>query len=136
MEGEPFERVNSREFWNIRIGQDSQGCKEVGSGKVKSFVSRDIPAIASGIVVRGDDFVLEDIILEDVGFLGCVEDLHLESFRSQVASLPLGRITIVGEAIDPALSVCLSTWILIPVPGPAKGAAFSIATTFLRWSLF
>ena len=86
--------------------------------------------------VRGDDFVLEDVILEDVGFLGGVDDLLLDIFRFHVARVPLGWIAIVGEAIDPALGVGLSTGILVPVPGPAEGAAVfdgddSIETEFV-----
>ena len=123
MEGEALEGVDSGEFWNIRAGQNSEGRDEVGRGKVEAFVGRDVPAVAGGIIVRGDDFVLEDVILEDVCFLGGVDNLLLEIFCFQVARVPLGRIAIVGEAIDPALGVGLSTGILVPVPGPAEGAA-------------
>jgi hypothetical protein len=122
MEGEALEGVDSEEFWSIRVGQDSEGRNEVGRGKVEALIGRDVPTVAGGIIVCGDDFILEDIILEDVGFLGGIDDLLLEIFRSQVARVPLGRIAIVGEAIDPALGVGLSTGVLVPIPGPAEGA--------------
>jgi len=123
MEGEALEGVDSGEFWSIRVGQDSEGRDEVGCGKVEVFVGRDILAVAGSIIVRRDDFVLEYVILEDVGFLGGVDDLLLDIFRFHVARVPLGRIAIVGEAIDPALSIGLSTGVLVPVPSPAQGAA-------------
>lgn len=48
---------------------------------MQAFVSGNLPAVLSCIVVGGNNFVLEDIVLQEVGFLGRVEDLLLESFR-------------------------------------------------------
>ena len=50
---------------------------------MKAFVSCDLLAVAVGIIMRRDDFILKDAILEDVSLLGCVEDLLLESFGFQ-----------------------------------------------------
>jgi hypothetical protein len=85
--------------------------------------------------VRGDNLVFKNVVLEDVCFLGRVDDLFLEIFRFQVPRLPLGRIAIVGKGIDPALSVGLSTRILIPVPGPTQGAALFDGYDVLKMEL-
>jgi len=81
MEGEAFERVESWEIWGIRVGQDAEGSEEVGRGKVQPLVSGNILAIAVCVVVGGGDFVLKNIVLQDIWFLGGFENFILESFR-------------------------------------------------------
>jgi hypothetical protein len=70
---------------------------ELMIGRVQKSRLRDIPAVAAGIIVGRDDFVLEDVIVENIGFLCRVDDLLLEIFRFQVACLPLRGITIVEK---------------------------------------
>jgi len=59
MEGEPLKEVNSGEFLNIRISQDTESRQEINCGKAEALVSSDLPSIAPSIIMRRHYFVLE-----------------------------------------------------------------------------
>lgn len=90
---------------------------------METLVRGDIPLVASSIVLRRGDRVVKDIVPSDTGLVRGIDDLGLEIFCVQVPCLPQGRVSLVGEAIYPALGVGMGTGVLVPVPGTAESTA-------------
>lgn len=124
MEGDALEGVDSRKLGDLRVREDSQRCDEVGCREMETLVRGDIPLVASSIVLRRGDRVLKDVIPCDTGLVRGIDDLSLEVFCVQVPCLPQGRVSLVGEAIYPALGVRMGTGVLVPVPGTAESTVF------------